>query len=73
MLCTIAWVKAHVGQKEMMQQMKQKDKGRKNSTLQVLQMPIPVAQAKTIIDEAIRKEWKRKWTIAPYYKHTRLF
>ena len=28
----------------------------KYSTLQVVQMPIPAAQAKTIIDEAIRKE-----------------
>ena len=45
----------------------------KNNTLQVVQMPIPAAHAKTIIDEAIIKEWKIKWTTAPHYKHAKLF
>ena len=25
------------------------------------------------IDNAIRKEWKRKWQSAPHYKHTKPF
>ena len=35
--------------------------------------PLPAEHAKSIIDKAIRKEWKRKWNNAPHYKHTKLF
>ena len=31
------------------------------------------AVTKAEIDTAIRQEWKRKWNIAPHYKHTKHF
>ena len=41
--------------------------------VQVVNTPIPKSQAKHIIDEAIRAEWKKRWNNAPHYKHTKLF
>ena len=35
--------------------------------------PMPAVHAKNIIDEAIRKECKKKWNNAPHYKHRKLF
>lgn len=37
----------------------------KNKTLQVIPTSIPAAHAKNIIDEAIKKELKRKWNNTP--------
>ena len=34
---------------------------------------MPGEVTKTEIDNAIRKEWKRKWQAAPHYKHTKHF
>ena len=41
--------------------------------MQIINTSIPTEHAKSITDEAIRKEWKRKWNNAPHYKHTKLF
>ena len=43
----------------------------KDNKLQVIKTPIPGSVTKHEIDNAIRKEWKRKWKNAPHYKHTK--
>ena len=40
---------------------------------QLIRTPMPHAIRKEDIDKAIRKEWKRKWQVAPQYKHTKHF
>ena len=73
--CTIAWVKAHLetpGNKAADEAARQgaENAGKK---LQTINTPLPVEIAKSKIDEAIRKEWKRKWQNASHYKHTKHF
>ena len=73
--CTIAWIKAHIdtpGNEASDEAVKQGAEN-KNSTLQTVQIPLPGAVTKTEIDNAIRKEWKRRWQNAPHYKHTKNF
>ena len=73
--CTIAWVKAHIGTEGNQAADEAARQGAENDdkTLQVENTPIPKSQAKHIIDEEIRAEWKKRWNNAPLYKHTKLF
>ena len=44
-----------------------------DKTLEVVNTLIPKSQAKHIIDEAKREEWKKRWNNSTRYKHTKLF
>ena len=73
--CTIAWVKAHIGTEgnEAADNAARQGAENKNNTIQQIYTPLPGQSTKTEIDQAIRKEWKRKWQNAPHYKHTKHF
>ena len=43
----------------------------KDKKLEIVKTPMP--SAVTEIDNAIRREWKRKWQNTPHYKHTKYF
>ena len=70
--CTIAWLKAHIGIEgyEVANEAARQGAENKNKRLQIINTPIPAEHVKSIIDEATRKEWKRKWNNALHYKHT---
>ena len=59
----------------MKQPTQQLDKGAEDldNKIQKINTPLPGKTAKLEIDNAIRKEWKRKWQNALHYKHTKHF
>ena len=73
--CTIAWIKAHIGTEGNEAADEAAKKGAENigNKFQLIRTPIPQAIRKEDIDKAIRQEWKRKWQVAPQYKHTKHF
>ena len=73
--CTIAWVKAHIGTEgnEAADDAARLGAENNNNTLEIINTPMPKSQAKQIINEAIRVEWKKRWNNSPHYKHTKLF
>ena len=73
--CTIAWIKAHIGTEGNEAADEAAKNGAENigNKFQLIKTPIPHAIRKEDIDKAIRTEWKRKWQIAPHYKHTKHF
>ena len=66
------WVKAHIGTKgnKAADEAAKIGAENKDNKLQVIKTPMPGAVTKTEIDNAIRKEWKRKWQSAPHYKQS---
>ena len=73
--CTIAWVKAHIGTEgnEAADEASRQGAENKNNAIQKINTPLPGKATKLEIDQAIRKEWKRKWQNAPHYKQTKHF
>ena len=69
--CTIAWVKAHIGTPGNEASDSAARQGSEN--FQKINTPLPGKTTKLEIDNAIRKEWKRKWQNSPHYKHTKHF
>ena len=73
--CSIAWVKAHIGTPGNEATDSEARQGAENldKKIQKVNTPLPGKTAKLEIDNAIRREWKRKWQNAPHYKHTKHF
>ena len=73
--CTIAWVKAHIGTpgNEAADSAARQGAENRDSKIKTINTPLPGRTAKLEIDQAIRKEWARKWQNAPHYKHTKHF
>ena len=72
---TIAWVKANIGTPGNKAADSAARQGAENTDnkIQKINTPLPGKTAKLAVDNAIRKEWKRKWQNTPHYKHIKHF